>query len=244
MTYTPLPPGDVDEEIEIFRKDEESAQQTFFAYIGIRDLIARRPDVHAAINRNAMFWLTTHRALFVSTFVGLGRIFDQDSAHNLDRLLSIVGRNIPELGRDALRQRKEQVISAEQAAEYVKEKHETTAPDVRALRKEVDQWRKIYAPVYGEIRHHLAHNKGATEDLDALLARTDIEEMKRMFGFLHALHEGLRELHLNGRNPLPLPEIVFVLPPDPKPQRQYHPGEKAFREAQAALLSMLPEESR
>jgi AbiU2 len=244
MTYTPPPPGDVDEEIEIFRKDEESAQQTFFAYIGIRDLIARRPDVHAAINHNAMFWLTTHRALFVSTFVGLGRIFDQDSAHNLDRLLSIVGRNIPELGRDALRQRKEQVISAEQAAEYVKEKHETTAPDVRALRKEVDQWRKIYAPVYGEIRHHLAHNKGATEDLDALLARTDIEEMKRMFGFLHALHEGLRELHLNGRNPLPLPEIVFVLPPDPKPQRQYHPGEKAFREAQAALLSMLPEESR
>jgi len=244
MTYTPPPPGDVDEEIEIFRKDEESAQQTFFAYIGIRDLIARRPDVHAAINRNAMFWLTTHRALFVSTFVGLGRIFDQDSAHNLDRLLSIVGRNIPELGRDALRQRKEQVISAEQAAEYVKEKHETTAPDVRALRKEVDQWRKIYAPVYGEIRHHLAHNKGATEDLDALLARTDIEEMKRMFGFLHALHEGLRELHLNGRNPLPLLKIVFVLPPDPKPQRQYHPGEKAFREAQAALLSMLPEESR
>jgi AbiU2 len=244
MTYTPPPPGDVDEEIEIFRKDEESAQQTFFAYIGIRDLIARRPDVHAAINRNAMFWLTMHRALFVSTFVGLGRIFDQDSAHNLDRLLSIVGRNIPELGRDALRQRKEQVISAEQAAEYVKGKHETTAPDVRALRKEVDQWRKIYAPVYGEIRHHLAHNKGATEDLDALLARTDIEEMKRMFGFLHALHEGLRELHLNGRNPLPLLEIVFVLPPDPKPQRQYHPGEKAFREAQAALLSMLPEESR
>jgi hypothetical protein len=128
VTHTPPPPGDVDEEIEIFRKDEESAQQTFFAYIGIRDLIARRPDVHAAINRNAMFWLTTHRALFVSTFVGLGRIFDQDSAHNLDRLLSIVGRNIPELGRDALRQRKEQVISAEQAAEYVKEKHETTRP--------------------------------------------------------------------------------------------------------------------
>jgi hypothetical protein len=244
MTYTPPPPGDVDEEIDIFRKDEEAAQQTFFAYIGIRDLIARHPGVHAAINRNAMFWLTTHRALFVSTFVGLGRIFDQNSAHNLDRLLCIVGRNIPELGRDALRQRKEQVISAEQAAEYVKEKHETTAPDVRALRKEVDQWRKIYAPVYGEIRHHLAHNKGATEDLDALLARTDIEEMKRMFGFLHEVHEGLRELHLNGRNPLPLRDVIFVLPPDPKPQRQYHPGEKAYREAQAALLSMLPEESR
>jgi hypothetical protein len=27
------------------------------------------------------------------------------------------------------------------------------------------------------------------EDLDALLANTNIEEMKKMFAFLHALHE-------------------------------------------------------
>ncbi len=106
-TYVPLALGDVDEEIEIFRKDEETAQQTFFAYLGIRDLIAKNPDMHAAVNRNAMFWLTTHRALFVSAFVGLGRIFDQESAHNLDRLLTMVGRNLTQLGRDALRQRKE-----------------------------------------------------------------------------------------------------------------------------------------
>jgi hypothetical protein len=73
---------------------------------------------------------------------------------------------------------------------------------------------------------------------------TNIEEMKRMFGFFHALHEGLAELYLNGRNPLPLPNVVFMLPPNPRPQRQCHPGEKAYREAQAALLSLLPEESR
>jgi hypothetical protein len=168
------PPGDIDEEIEIFRRDEEAAQQMFFAYLGIRDLTARRPDVLAAVNRNPMFWLTTHRALFVSTFIGLGRMFDQDSAHNLDRLLAMVGRNLPELGRDALRRRKEEYITPDRAAEYVAEKHETEAPDVRALRKEVDAWRKVYAPVYGEIRHHLAHNKGAPEDLDALLARTSM----------------------------------------------------------------------
>jgi AbiU2 len=241
MTYAPPPPGDVDEEIEIYRHDEEPAQQAFFAYLGMRDLIAQRPDVHAMINRNSMFWLTTHRALFVSTFIGLGRIFDQRSAHNLDRLLGMVGQNLPQVGKDALRQRKEAMISAEQAAAYVDGKHELTSPELRTLRDQVAVWRRIYAPVYGEIRHHLAHNKGAPEDLDALLARTNIEDMKRMFGFLHALHEALRELHLNGRSPLPLPDVKFVLPPDPKPQRQYHPGEKAYREAQAALLSMLPQ---
>lgn len=239
--YVPPPPGDVDAEIEIYRRDEEHAQQTFFAYLGVREIIARRPEVLAAVNRNAMFWLTAHHAMFVATFVGLGRIFDQDSAHNLDRLLNMVGRNLPQLGKEALRQRKADVITPEQAVEYVDGKHELTSPDVRDLKDQVGAWRKIYKPVYGEIRHHLAHNKGARQDLDALLAKTDIEQMKRMFAFLHALHEALRELHLNGRAPLPLPEIKFVLPPDPTPRRQYHPGEKAYREAQAALLSMIGE---
>jgi hypothetical protein len=64
-----------------------------------------------------------------------------------------------------------------------------------------------------------------------------------MFGFLHALHEGLCELYLNGRNPLPLPNITFVLPPTPKPDRRYHPGEKAYREAQQVLLSMVRKDS-
>jgi hypothetical protein len=113
--------------------------------------------------------------------------------------------------------------------------------DVRALKKEVKAWRKIYEP----IRHHFAHNKATDPaDLAALMSKTNIDEMKRMFGFLHALHEGLVELYLNGRNPLPLPDVTFVLPPNPKPRRSYHPGEKAYREAQAALLSMLPERSR
>ena len=137
--------SDVDDEIEIYRHDEEPAQQAFFAYLGVRDLIAQRPDVHAAVNRNAMFWLTTHRAMFVSTFVGLGRrIFDQ-SAHE--------SRSAARHGRPqsaGARQRRPApaqgaVISAEQAAEYVEGKHESTAPDLRTLREEVDRWRRVYA---------------------------------------------------------------------------------------------------
>jgi hypothetical protein len=60
----------------------------------------------------------------------------------------------------------------------------------------VADWRRIYEPVYRHIRDHLAHNKKGVSDLDALLAMTNIEEMKRMLGFFHALHEGLVELYL------------------------------------------------
>ena len=59
-SYVPPMPPDIQKEIEIFRQEEESAQQTFFAYIGIRDLLSKRPDVLAAVNRNSMFWLTTN----------------------------------------------------------------------------------------------------------------------------------------------------------------------------------------
>lgn len=59
--------------------------------------------------------------------------------------------------------------------------------------------------------------------------------MKRMFAFLHGLHEALIELYLNGRNPLPLPDVKF----EPPPAGPRHPADKAYAEAQAVLLSML-----
>jgi glutamyl-tRNA reductase len=104
-----------------------------------------------------MFWLTTNHALFVSTFIWLGRIFDHKSAHNIDLLLKAVEQNLPELGRDALRKLKE-VITSQQAADYVKDRHDTVIDDVRELRKQVKAWR--------EVRYHLAHNKQgvATKD--------------------------------------------------------------------------------
>jgi len=55
-----------------------------------------------------------------------------------------------------------------------------------------------------------------------VLARTDIDEMKRMFAFLHGLHKALIELYLNSRNPLPLPDVTF----NPSPARPRHPGDR------------------
>jgi hypothetical protein len=233
--HIPTPRRDIQAEIEVFRKEEEAAQQTFFAYLGIRDLLVKRKDVLDVVNDNAMFWLTTNHSLFVGTFIWLGRIFDTNSAHNIGLLLKAVEENLSELDREALRKRKEEFITPQEAADYVKEKHDTAVEDVRELRKQVRAWRKIYEPVYGEIRDHLAHKKGAREELDALLAKTNIEEVKRMLAFLHGLHEALIELYLNGRNPLPLPDVKF----EPPPAGPRYPADKAYAEAQAVLLSML-----
>lgn len=52
--YIPTPPRDIQAEIEVFRKEEEAAQQTFFAYLGIRDLLVKRKDVLDVVNENAI----------------------------------------------------------------------------------------------------------------------------------------------------------------------------------------------
>ena len=231
-----------EDELEVYRREEEEAQQSFFAYIGVRDLIAQRADVHRLVNRNSMFWITTHHALMVSFFMAVGRIFDPASKHNVGRLMRAVENNRPLFTREALRQRKKPLLLPGQADEYVDGKHELTVEETRDIKGRIDDWRKIYQDRYLEIRHHFAHKKYSDlNEINALMAKTDIEEMKSMFGFLHALHEALAEMYLNGRLPA-LQNLVFVLPPNPQPRdRQYYPGEKAYRQAQDALLMMLSE---
>jgi hypothetical protein len=122
----------------------------------------------------------------------------------------MVESNLPMLNCEALRERKEQLVSVDQAAAYVLDKHATTIEDVRGMRTEVKKWRKIFEAIYKPIRHNFAHKKTADiEEINALLAKANIDEMKAMLGFLHSLHEGLRELYLNGRNPLPLPGVSW-----------------------------------
>lgn len=80
---------DFEEELEVFRTEEEVAQQYFFAYLSVRSLAASSKDVLANMNTTALFWRTTHHAMLVAAFLALGRIFDQDpkSDHNIDKLM-------------------------------------------------------------------------------------------------------------------------------------------------------------
>lgn len=59
-------PADLAAEIEIFRKDEEAAQQVLFAYLGIRAITAERLDVLKAVNRNRMFWVSSKESLLLA----------------------------------------------------------------------------------------------------------------------------------------------------------------------------------
>jgi AbiU2 len=139
-------------ELESFRRDEEEAQQHFFCWLAVRDMAARNAVVLGVMNATPLFWLTTHHAMLLAAFVALGRVFDQDSEHNLDRLMGAASDDLSIFSKEALRQRKQAVISKEQAAPLVQDVHELTPTDIRLLKGQIRAKRGIYEARYREIR--------------------------------------------------------------------------------------------
>jgi hypothetical protein len=209
----------------------------------VRSLAAKNHSVLAAMNMAPLFWITIHHAMLLSAVVALGRIFDQASKHNIDSLISTASSNLAVFSKAALAARKEAAgLTKQQAADYVADKHQLTAHDVRALRKEIATWRRIYDDRYRKIRHKVFAHKGVSdiEETNKLLAKTSIDELKALFAFLSALHSALWELFHNGRQPS-LNVRDFVLPPDSAVVgREMLPGERVYREGHAVLKSMLP----
>nr|WP_139481251.1 hypothetical protein [Bradyrhizobium ivorense] len=114
------------------------------------------------MNEIATFWITTRYALLISAFVVLGRIFDQDpkSLHNIDKLLGVVTRDIASLSAAALERRRiAQGMTLKGAAAYAHGTYDLTMDLVRAMRKAVAHWRKVYEAKYREIRHNIFAHK-------------------------------------------------------------------------------------
>jgi AbiU2 len=237
-----MPQTAFEEELEVFRTEEETAQQYFFCYLSVRTLAAKNPAVLEAMNRTPLFWITTHHAMLLSAIVALGRIFDQDSKHNINSLMSTTSKSLALFSKSALAARKEAAgLTKQQAAAYVSDKYELTPQDVRALRRKIAEWRRLYESGYREIRHKVFAHKEVSDvdETHDLWAKTSVDELKALFAFLNALYTALWELFYNGRQPL-LTVRTFVLPPDSAVNgREMSPGEKVYGECQAVLTSML-----
>jgi hypothetical protein len=226
-------------ELEMFGAEETQAQQYFFGFLSLQLVPFRNPDVLAKMQETSMFWIATRYSLLMSAFVVLGRIFDQDqkSLHNIGKLLNAVSSEIDILNKVGLEQRKIAAgLSSADAATYVVGKYDLTSDDVRGMRKAVKKWRGIYEDRYRDVRHKVFAHKGLSRsDAYDLMAKTDINEMKMMLGFLHSLYTSLNQLYINGIAP-DLAPASFSLPPV---LGTSSPGELIYRESAHMLYGML-----
>jgi hypothetical protein len=240
---TQMPATPFVDELEVFRREEESAQQYFFGFLSLQLVPHANPDVLRKMNETPAFWITTRYALLMSAFMVIGRIFDQDpkSLHNIDKLLTSVSNEIGSLSKAGLKQRRiAEGMNPKQAADYVVDKYDLTTTDVRDMRRALAKWRKVYEARYREIRHKIFAHKGLSHaDADALMANTKIDEVKELLGFLHSLYISLWQLHINGRVPDLAPVRFFMPPATGLHSNSLKEGERVYRESADLLYGML-----
>jgi AbiU2 len=188
-------------ELTIFHEEQAIAQRYFFGYLTIRNKAAEDSELLGVINLNSWFWITVDHSLLLATFIALGRIFDQDTPHNIDQLMSAVSADLKEFSLAALQARLlSKGLSAEEPATYAKHAHELTAKEVRELKKKVAYWRRVYQQNYRDIRRKVFAHKGlsASDEINALFAKTKVDELKELLHFLNCLYLALFAAYTNG----------------------------------------------
>jgi hypothetical protein len=200
------PEQQFENELEIFRTEMEAAVQFFYAYLTIHAVARDRPAIYRLLNRTPLFWNTNLGALQTGSFIVLGRIFDQSSKHNVDRLLKIGQTNLSIFSKAALgaRRQRDDPDAIAWLGTYLKDVYVPTSKDFRHLRSLVRKHRATYAAKYRDLRHKLFAHKEVSDPaaVSALFAKTNVRELQRILLFLLALYDALWMLFANGRKPV------------------------------------------
>lgn len=193
-------------ELEIFRTESEAGTQFFYAHIAVHSVAADHESVHKLLNKAPLFWNTCLGALQTGSFVALGRVFDQHSAHNVDKLLRIAQNNPRIFSRGALGRRRRGDTREPPAwiEEYIRDIYEPTPKDFRRIRSYIHKHRRIYETKYRSLRDKVfAHREVSDEaEFAELFGKTNIRELQRLWAFFGSLYEALWQLYFNGRKPV------------------------------------------
>ena len=127
------PEKQFERELEVFRTEVESASQFLFSYFAVHAVAQDHEAVHNLFNTAPLFWNTAIGALQSAGFIALGRIFDQNSAHNVDKVLGLAQRHLQIFSRSALGQRRQGMSASapDWLDDFLKKTYEPSAEDFR-----------------------------------------------------------------------------------------------------------------
>jgi len=193
------------DELEVFRCEVEGNIHLLYSYLTIHSIASRDKTVLDSLNKTPLFWNTCLYSLQCSFIIGLARIFDQNSNHNLDRVIKLAQDNPILFNKDSLAERKRKASdnADEWLDEFSKNVYEPTPDDFRRLRKSVNKYRGIYNEKYRGIRHSIYAHKLVSKrsEVESLCANTNYSELQSISIFLNKIYRVLWELYHNGRKP-------------------------------------------
>jgi hypothetical protein len=236
--------ADFERELEVFRSEAETAAQFFYAYLDIHACAGADDAVYRLLNTAPLFWNTILGGLQTGAFVVIGRIFDQDSAHNIERLLRLA-QDYPHIfSKAALAKRKQgaEKTPPDWLDSYMKHVYVPKPADFRRLRGYASKQRKIYLEKYQPLHHKVfAHRELSNKaDVSALFAKTNIREIQRMLVLLMSLYDALWGLFVNGHRPVLRPQRFSVKRMRERAMKTPRGGsllERLVREAESFLKS-------
>ena len=170
-------------ELEIFRTEEETVTQFFYAYEAVHNVAADQQQVRALLNQAPLFWNTCLGALQTASIIALGRVIDQSSEHNIDGVLGIAQKNLGIFSKSALGLRKQGNGPTRPVwlNDFLRDVYEPTAKDFRRLRAHINKRRKIYNSNYADLRHKWFAHKEVSDPEQAaeLFGKTNIRELQK-----------------------------------------------------------------
>ena len=214
--------------LEIFRAEEEQAAQFYYAFQAVREVVLQHKSVSAMLRREPLFWKTCLGALQTAAFIALGRIFDHDGRHNLEKLLCLAERNHEVFSKAALARRRQgnDLKRPDGLDEYLQNVYEPTPQDFRRLRARAEKWRLVYDAKYRPVRNkYFAHKVKSDEAaVTALFSKVRHLELQRMLRFLGSVHQELQALFVDGRRAVHRPARYSVKEMMKKPVPMYYSG--------------------
>ncbi|WP_457300221.1 AbiU2 domain-containing protein, partial [Phyllobacterium sp. P5_D12] len=155
-----------EEQLEMFRREQEAAQQHFFTYLALHQIPAGSAGILDALNKTPRFWLTVRYGSLVATVIALGRIFDEGSQYTIAKLVKHAGASLGDFSRASLAKRKaaSSELTLAQAQAYAKDKYELSSGDVREMKKAVKAQRATWRNKLEDIRNKVLAHREMTID--------------------------------------------------------------------------------
>jgi hypothetical protein len=203
MVPTGRPEDRFEHALEMFRRESDEAVQHLYTYLTMHAVAGEQKSVRELYNSAPLFWLTTLRALQTSVFIVLGRIFSHESEHNVSALLRVATEDHEIFSLKSLARRKSDIAGLD-VERYVSDAYAPTVDDFRGFRREVAEWRRIFEANYRAVRNQIfAHVEvSQPDDVHALFAKTNIQELEVLVTDLVEFHSRLQGLLQNGTRPV------------------------------------------
>lgn len=188
--------------LEAFRRDAIDCVQALYAYLTIHHVASKNRKTWHAINSQAGFWNPILRGLQVALIIGLGRVFDTTSQHNIQKLQDAARINVGIFSKFALARRKIRsgALPRTNFRAYFEDVASLKVADVDRIGRLIRPHRRLYVGVYDALRDKIfAHTEIIdTENISEMFSKTNLKKLQRLVAFLYSFHGAYQGAFQNG----------------------------------------------